>query len=457
MLTHQGDVATARESACKKAFWRVVPVLFLSYVFCSMDRYNIAFAQLQLREARHMSDSVYGLGASLFFVTYVLFAVPANLLLKRWGARRLFFLIVLGWGLCSTSMLFIRTPAEFYLGRLALGAFEAGFYPGVIYYLATWFPQDRRSKAFAVFTSGVTVAGVIVGPLSGWIMTKFDSAAGLAGWQWVFLLEGVPSCVMSLVCLVLLRRGPADASWLSEQERHALCDTLERERSEAHVTQGGRAIVSLLRDSRIYLFALVYFCAVSGIYALGFWVPAIIRSYGVVTPLAIGLYSVIPWGLAAIGTILISRHSDRVQERRWHFSVVIFAGAAALALSTIPHLNFPTAMLLLSIGAISVTSSSPLFWAMPTALLSPQSAAGGVALINCLAVTSGIVMPFAVGLLKEMTGSFSPGLWLLAGTLCSGALILLAIVPGPESKRTQDYLMQSVGHPPSVTQAAEEG
>lgn len=232
MLTHQGDLATARESACKKAFWRVVPVLFLSYVFCSMDRYNIAFAQLQLREARHMSDSVYGLGASLFFVTYVLFAVPVNLLLKRWGARRLFFLIMLGWGLCSTSMLFIRTPAEFYLGRLALGAFEAGFYPGVIYYLATWFPQDRRSKAFAVFTSGVTVAGVIVGPLSGWIMTKFDSAAGLAGWQWVFLLEGVPSCVMSLACLVLLRRGPADAPWLSEEERHALCNTLERERSK---------------------------------------------------------------------------------------------------------------------------------------------------------------------------------------------------------------------------------
>lgn len=417
----------ACDAACTKAFWRIVPVLFVSYVLCSMDRYNVAFAQLQLREARHITDSIYGFGATLYFATYVLFAVPANMLLRRWGARRVFFLIMLGWGVCSTSMLLIRTPSEFFAGRLLLGAFEAGFYPGVIYYLGTWFPQTHRSNAFAVFTSGVTVAGVVVGPLSGWIMTRFDGIGGMAGWQWIFLLEGVPSCLMAIVCFLVLRRGPAEAGWLSRQERGALEEAFARERQAAAQTIVSSGRFALLRSKQVYLFALVYFFSISGVYALGFWVPAIIRAYGATTPLEIGLYSVIPWSLAAVGTIMISRRSDRMKERRWHCAGALLVGAAALGVSTLPHLSFAVGMSLLSVAAVGVIGAIPVFWTIPASVMPPDSAASGVGFINCLGVSSGMIAPLLIGLLKERTGSLSPGLWCLVAMIVCGAILLLAV------------------------------
>jgi len=421
----------ARESACRKILWRLTPVLFLSYVFCSMDRFNIAFAQLQLRDRLHFSDAAYGLGASLFFVTYVLCEIPANLALRRFGARRMFCSIMLGWGACSAAMLFVRTPGEFYAGRLVLGALEAGYYPGVIYFLSTWLPLGWRSKAIAIFASGIVVAGVVVGPLSGWILTALDHYDGLAGWQWIFLLEGLPSCVMGIACFVLLRDGPERAHWLSGDETAALAAAHAQDRAATRVRLGGDTAGSLLREPKVYLFGLVFFCATSGIYALNFWVPTIIRSYGVDDTLRIGLYSVVPWGLAAIATVLIARHSDRAGERRWHFAATALAGAAGLALSTIPHLPLVAALLLLSVGAIGVSATLPVFWTMPSAFLAPSLVAGGLAFINSLGVTSGIVSPYVLGLLKQATGSLTLGLDFLAIVLCAGALVLLAIVPSP--------------------------
>ncbi|HDR9472091.1 MFS transporter [Burkholderia multivorans] len=419
--------AATCDAACAKAFWRIVPVLFVSYVLCSMDRYNVAFAQMQLRMERHITDAIYGLGATLYFATYVACAVPANMLLHRWGAKRMFFLIMLGWGACSASMFMLRTPYEFYAGRLLLGAFEAGFYPGVIYYLGTWFPQTHRSHAFAVFTSGVTVAGVVVGPLSGWIMTRFHMVGGLAGWQWLFLLEGLPSCLMAVICFFVLKQGPSEASWLSLHERQALEEALAQDRLTAprQIMPAGR--FGMLRSRQVYLFALVYFCSISGVYALGFWVPAMIRSFGATTPLEIGLYSVIPWGLAAIGTVMISRRSDRMKERRWHAAGALLVGAAALGLSTLPHLGFSIALSLLSIGAVGVIGAIPVFWAIPTSMMPPQLAASAVGLINCLGVSSGMIAPLLIGLLKERTGSLSPGLWCLVAMLVSGAALLLFV------------------------------
>ncbi len=429
MPVDRPPLTSARDSACSKVLWHLTPVLFLSYVFCSMDRFNIAFAQLQLREMLHFSDAAYGLGASLFFVTYVLCEIPSNLLLKRWGARRLFCLIMLGWGACSACMLFVRTPQEFYAGRLLLGALEAGFYPGVIYYLSTWLPLDQRSKAIAIFASGIVVAGVIVGPLSGWILTSLNGYGGLAGWQWIFLIEGLPSCVMALACFFMLSDSPGEAAWLSREEAGALEHAREQDRTATRMKLGGETAASLLREPKVYLFGLVFFCATSGIYALNFWVPTIIKSYGVDNALHIGLYSVVPWGSAALATILIARHSDRTGERRWHFAATAFAGALGLALSTIPHLPLGAALLMLSIGAIGVSATLPVFWSMPSAFIAPPLVAGGLALINSLGVTSGIVSPFVLGLLKQATGSLTTGLYLLAVTLCGGGLVLLAIVP----------------------------
>jgi MFS family permease len=419
----------AEEAVCNKVVRRLTPVLFLSYLFCSMDRFNISFAQLQLHESLKFSDTTYGLGASLFFVTYVLFEIPASILLKRLGARRVFCTIMAGWGLCSSAMLFVRTPGEFYAARLLLGALEAGFYPGVIYFLSSWLPQSHRSKAIAIFASGIVIAGVIVGPLSGWILTAFDGAHGLAGWQWLFLLEGMPSVVMAVVCAIRLSDRVDTAHWLSSTEIATLGGCLQSDRARSSMTLGGQTAGSLLREPKVYLFGLVFFCATCGIYALNFWVPSIIKSYGVVNPLHIGLYSVIPWGSAAIATILIARHSDRTGERRLHFAVTAILGALGLALSATPGMQMGVSMFFLSIGAIGVSATLPVFWSMPSAAIAPSLVAGGLAFINSLGVTSGIVAPYTMGLMKQMTGSLTSGLYLLAVVLCAGGLILLKIVP----------------------------
>ena len=428
-LSGSFQLSDAQEAVCRKVVARLTPVLLLSYLFCSMDRFNISFAQLQLHESLKFSDSIYGLGASLFFVTYVLFEVPASMLLKRYGARRLFCTIMAGWGLCSSAMLFVRTPHEFYAARLLLGVLEAGFYPGVIYYLSSWLPQAHRSKAIAIFASGIVIAGVVVGPLSGWIMTAFDGAHGLAGWQWLFLLEGMPSVVMAFACAARLSDSPQTAAWLSRDETATLETCLAADRASSSMRLGGDSVGSLLREPKVYLFALVFFCATSGIYALNFWVPSIIKGFGMKDPLHIGLYSVIPWGSAALATILIARHSDRTGERRWHFAGTAFAGACGLALSAIPGTPMWLALGFLSVGAIGVSATLPVFWSMPSAAIAPSLVAGGLAFINSMGASSGIVAPYAIGLMKEATGSLTSGLYLLAAVLCMGGLVLLAIVP----------------------------
>jgi MFS family permease len=431
-MTSRSGVLTldeTQDAVCRKVVRRLTPVLFLSYLFCSMDRFNISFAQLQLHESLKFSDATYGLGASLFFVTYVLFEVPASILLRRFGARRVFCTIMAGWGLCSSAMLFVRTPHEFYAARLLLGVLEAGFYPGVIYYLSSWLPQAHRSKAIAIFASGIVIAGVVVGPLSGWIMTAFDGAHGLAGWQWLFLLEGLPSIVMAVICAVRLADRPDAATWLTADEAATLEACLVAERELVGMRLGGKTMGSLLREPRVYLFALVFFCATSGIYALNFWVPSIIKGFGQKDPLHIGLYSMIPWGSAAIATVLIARHSDRTGERRWHFAATAVAGACGLALSALPGMPTLWSLAFLSVGAIGVSATLPVFWSMPSAAIAPSLVAGGLAFINSLGATSGIVAPYTIGLMKEATGSLTSGLYLLAAVLCFGGLLLLAIVP----------------------------
>ncbi|VVD95527.1 MFS transporter [Pandoraea eparura] len=422
-------LSDAAEAVCRKVLWRLMPVLFLSYLFCSMDRFNVSFAQLQLKEALQFSDSTYGLGASLFFVTYVLFEVPVSAFLKRFGARRVFCTIMIGWGLCSAATLLVQSAGQFYAVRLLLGVSEAGFYPGVIYYLSTWLPLAHRSKAVAIFALGIVVAGVVTGPISGLIMTTFDGVGNLGGWQWLFLLEALPSLFMAAVCAVRLADRPEQAEWLSRLEVDILNDSLQADLQRKTIRMGGTTLGSLLREPKIYLFALVFFCATSGTYAMNFWVPSIIRGFGVVDPLMIGMYSVVPWGSAAIATVLIARNSDRTGERRWHFAATAMVGAAGLAASATPNLPFSVSLLFLSIGAIGVSATLPIFWSMPSAAIDSKLVAGGLALINSIGASSGIVAPFVVGLMKEATGSMASGLYLLAVLLCCGGLLLLKIVP----------------------------
>lgn len=403
---------------------RLLPFLFLCYVVAYLDRVNVGFAKLQMQADLQLSDTVYGFGAGIFFIGYFLFEVPANLLMLRVGARRWIARIMASWGLVSAAMLFTRSPTSFYLLRFLLGVAEAGFFPGVILYLTYWYPAQRRARIVAIFMSGVAVAGVAGGPLSGWIMSHFDGRHGLAGWQWLFLLEGLPAVALGVLALAFLDDGIDDAAWLDDGEKALLKDELARD-GEARAQWTLRHVFG---SSRVWILALVYFLLVMGLYGVGFWLPQLIRNTGVQDVLDIGLLTAIPYGVAALLMIAVARHSDRRGERRWHVALAAFTGAAALLAST-HYANHPMlALAALSVATAGILSTFPVFWSIPTAMLGGPAAAAGLAMINSLGNLAGFVSPYLVGAIKDATHSTANAMLLLAASLSAGgALVLLCV------------------------------
>lgn len=403
---------------------RLLPFLFLCYVVASLDRVNVGFAKLQMQHDLQLSDTVYGFGAGIFFVGYFLFEVPANLLMLRVGARRWIARIMASWGLVSVAMLFTSSPAGFYAMRFLLGVAEAGFFPGVIMVLTYWYPAQRRARIVAIFMSGVAVAGVVGGPLSGWIMSAFAGRAGLAGWQWLFLLEGLPAVALGVLTLACLDDGIDDANWLDDGEKALLKQQL------AH--DGGPRARWTLRhvfgSSRVWMLALVYFLFVMGLYGVGFWLPQLIRNTGVQDVLHIGLLTAIPYGIAALAMILSARHSDRSGERRWHAALAAFAGAAGLLASTHYAHNPALALAALSVATAGVLSTFPVFWTIPTTMLGGAAAAAGIAMINSLGNLAGFVSPYLVGAIRDATHSTANGMLLLAASLAAGGVLVLLCV-----------------------------
>ncbi len=403
---------------------RLLPFLFLCYVVAYLDRVNVGFAKLQMQADLQFSDTVYGLGAGIFFVGYFLCEVPSNLLMLRAGARRWIARIMASWGLLSAAMLFTTSPASFYLMRFLLGVAEAGFFPGVILYLTYWYPAQRRARIVAIFMSGVAVAGVVGGPLSGWIMSHFAGHGGLAGWQWLFLLEGLPAVALGVLTLALLDDGIDDANWLNDEEKALLKHELARD-GEPRAQWGLRHVFG---SSRVWILALVYFLLVMGLYGVGFWLPQLIRNTGVQDVLNIGLLTAIPYGIAAVAMIVIARHSDRTGERRWHVALAAFIGAAALLASTHYANNPVLALAALSVATAGILSTFPVFWSIPTAMLGGTAAAAGIAMINSLGNLAGFVSPYLVGAIKDATHSTANGMLLVAASLAAGgALVLLCV------------------------------
>jgi ACS family tartrate transporter-like MFS transporter len=415
------------DAALAKARRKLIPFLFVLYLVAYLDRINVGFASLQMNRELGLSESVFGLGAGLFFLGYSIFEVPSNLILARVGARRWIARIMISWGIAAMAMTAVRGAASFFAIRFMLGLAEAGFFPGVILYLTFWFPAREQARAVAQFMTATALAGVIAGPISGALL-ELHGLAGLSGWQWLFILEGLPAVVLGVLVLRYLPDGPKNADWLEVGERDALLSLLEDDRR--HGTQKRqRSFVEAISNSTVWILSLVYFAIVFGLYGVTFWLPQIIRSFGNRSDFGIGLLSAIPFVGAAIAMVLVGRASDLSGERRWHLAVCAAVGAAGLVLASMtrsPALSLGA----LSIAAVGIWGTFGPFWAMPPEFLSGTAAAGSIALVNSIGNLGGFAGPYLVGMVKQATHSFAGGMLLMAASLVAGGVLALTL-PAP--------------------------
>jgi D-galactonate transporter len=404
---------------------RLLPFLVCLYIIAYIDRVNIGFAKLTMSAQLGFSESVYGLGAGIFFIGYFLFEVPSNLILQRVGAKVWIARIMIVWGLLAGAMVFVSTPLQFYVLRFLLGVGEAGFFPGIILYLTYWYPAPRRAQATATFMTAVALAGVIGSPLSGFIMAGLDGVASLKGWQWLFLVEALPAIILGVVVALWLENGPEAAKWLTGEERRWLKQEIEQESLQkeqlGHIIGLGKA----LSHAQVWLLSLVYFSIIMGLYGISFWLPQMITNLVQQNLMLTGVLSAIPYGLAAVGMMVIGRSSDKHNERRWHIALSALMGSLGLIISAIYHETLSLSLLGLSLASLGILSALPIFWSLPTALLSGTAAAAGLALINAFGNLAGYLSPVMVAWIKASTGSFTNALYMLAAWLVLAAAIVL--------------------------------
>jgi ACS family tartrate transporter-like MFS transporter len=404
----------------RKAAWRLIPLLGVLYFFAFLDRVNVGFAALTMNVDLGLSSAVFGLGAGIFFFGYVAFEVPSNVLLERFGARIWIARIMLSWGVLSAAMAFIEGPASFYVVRFLLGVAEAGFFPGIIYYLTCWFPARDRARIIALFMIALPLSSVIGAPISTALLGI--EAAGLRGWQWMFLCEAIPTIVLGFAVLRFLPDKHTDVTWLTKEEKDWLTRELASE-SPAHGahTQSLRQALML---PRVWLYGLVYFCVLVGLYGFSFWLPQIIASLGKLTNVQVGAVTMIPYTLACIALVIWGRHSDATGERSLH--VALPPAFAALALAAGGWITDPImAFAALCLAAVGIYAALPAFWALASRGLSGAAAAGAIALINSLGNVGGFLGPAAIGFVKQRTGSFALSLMSIALCLALGAGIVL--------------------------------
>ena len=425
--------ASAIDATYRKVTWRLIPFLFICYIVAFLDRINIGYAQLQMKQSLAFSDAVYGLGAGIFFIGYFLFEVPSNLMLARVGARRTLLRIMFCWGLVAAGMMFVSTPTMFYVLRFLLGVFEAGFFPGVLLYLTYWYPNARRGRIIALFMSATAIAGIVAGPLSGGIMKYMDGMNGWAGWQWLFLVQGLPATLLGIVAFFFLQDKPEDARWLKPAEKAIVRAQLDADQGAAGASHG--SFLRLLRDPKVYVLSLIYFLLLGAAYAIIFWVPTVIRSWGVTDVLQIGLYAAIPNLIGAIAMVLVARHSDAKMERRWHLIGCVLLASVGMLLTVMVKGNLALSLACLSLAVIGVASATPIFFTIPTAYLSPASAAAGLALISSLGNLGAAVSPSLTGLISARTGNPLDSMFLVIALYAAVAAIVWLAVPAKMLRR----------------------
>ncbi len=422
-------MSSIEQRTIAKVWRRFIPFLIVCYFVSYLDKVNVGFAALSMNHALGMTPAEFGFGAGIFFVSYSVCEVPSNLALARFGARRWLARIMLTWGLVSAATAFVHGPSSFYLLRTILGAAEAGFFPGIIFFLTLWFPAQYRARVIGWFMIAIPLSSFVGAPLSG-LLLRID-AYGLASWQWLFILEALPAIALGFALLRWLTDRPADANWLDAQERAWLVESLAREARERAARNPASVHASVWRifvEPKVWQLSIVYF-GMTGLHqAMSFWMPQIVKSFGL-SNTQTGFVTAIPYLFGALGMVVWGRRSDRHAERKWHTAFALgiatlgFVGAAAVAMPG-PRLFF------LSVAAVGVFGSLPVFWAMPSTFLADRTAAGAIALINCLGSLSGFVAPWLIGVIREATGSFVGGLLAIAGLGFAALVVLLALPIG---------------------------
>jgi MFS family permease len=416
------------EALFSKISWRLLPLLIVCYVIAFLDRVNIGFAQLQMRETLSFSDAAYAFGAGVFFLGYFLFEVPSNLMLEKIGARKTLLRIMFCWGIAASAMMFVTTPTVFYILRFILGACEAGFFPGIILYLTYWYPGPRRGKVIAIFMTGATIAYLIAGPLSGGIMKYMDGLMGYRGWQWLFVTQGLPATFLGIVAFFYFKDSPNDANWLSTDEKSRLRKLLDADGPAAGHGASHGSFSALLTSPQVWMMALVYFLFLGATYVMVFWTPTLIKGWGVKDVFTVGLLSSLGPAAAMVSMVLIGRISDKHNERRKHFmfccalvaigAVVIVFTQGTLALNLL-------GLVILSIGQSSAT---PLFFTSTSEIIPKKIAAGGIALVSSLGNLGPFVMPSVVAFVNTKTGTNTASLYLVAALwLAAGLLLMVAV------------------------------
>jgi D-galactonate transporter len=416
--------ALSESALYAKVTRRLLPILFISYLAAYLDRVNVGFAKLQMLADLNYSQTVYGLGAGIFFIGYVIFEVPSNVIMHRVGARMWIARIMFSWAILSALTAFVKTPTQFYILRFFLGAAEAGFIPGILLYLTYWWPAERRGRITALFLAAIPVSGIVGGPLSGMILQMMGDVNGLRGWQWLFLIEAIPSLILTFVIIAYLPNGIEKAKWLNDEEKAVLRANIAREDATktAHASIG-----SAFKSPQVWLLSVIYFGIALGIYVLSFWLPTLIKQAGITQPRDIGFMTAIPYLFAMVAMYLVSRSADRRGERRWHTIVPTLVCGLGLAMSAFGGHNIVLAMIGLTLATAGASAAQAAFWSLPAAFLGGAAAAAGIALVNSIGNLAGFISTWLVGLLADLTHSTNGSMYFFALILAAAALAILLV------------------------------
>lgn len=439
MLPTTSDMSEVSVPASKAAYTKVHLRVLLPLTFCFMlaylDRVNVGFAYLHMKVDVGLDDAAFGLGVGLFFISYVMFEVPSNLLLTRVGAKKTISRIMILWGLISSATMFVQTPTQFYIARLALGIAEAGFFPGSMLILTYWYPAHKRARAIALFSLAVPLSGMLGSPLSGWILHTFNGVGPLKDWQWLFMLEGILPALTGVAMYFILTDSPAKATWLTNDERHVITSALQAEQKAKGFADKTHRFSAAIKSPRLYIVALAYFPVAWVGNVLNYWGPVFLKQVAGGSMLNIGFMLAIPSLVGAIGMLLVCRSSDKRLERRWHWAAsAIVTAIATLALTTVGN-DLTAAVATLCVMNIGYLCIAALFFTIPTSFLSGSAAAGGLALVSAFGQIGGFLAPVAIGNLRKLTGSFSPGLCVIAALLVGAALVVVTLIPASAFKK----------------------
>jgi ACS family tartrate transporter-like MFS transporter len=429
-----------------KIAWRLIPYIFILYILAYLDRVNVGFAALEMKRDLSLSDTVYGTGAGIFFLGSSLFDLPSNLLLGRVGPRLWIARIMITWGIIATCMMLVKGPHSFYALRFFLGVSEAGFFPGMILYLTYWFPSRERARAVATFMTATAIAGVIGAPISSALL-KLEGTMHLHGWQWLFLVEGIPTFLMGFSVLYFLKDKPDDATWLTDPEKKWLDAELDRDRKAGGASEH-HSLKDAFRNRMVWVLAGIFFLDQVGIYTVNLWMPLILNSFLHGTGAAAGTaisatdashiakFATIPYAAAAAFMVFIGWTSDRSGERRWHIAGCLLLSAIGFGWAGAAH-SLAAALIAMTLAAMGYWSIMGPFWALPTRILGGQAAAGGVAIITMVGGVGGFLGPYLTGRLKDLTHGYSGGLYTIAALAVLGAALCAALTKPPETDPTQ--------------------